>query len=396
MELTYIAHEFPSVSQTFVWNEFVQVRRYFPTARLYALHESNHFEKSVISLPRLFRSPKYWSRIGPCLVRLLKSADWWYYVLARDWQTFIRKIFATANGLALAAQCKSGGQHFHAHFLGRTLEVAYIAKLALPRDTASISATGHAADVIGRDFDNLYCRIVSATAFIVAASNPVRESLSAAFPRIPSVVIHCGVEPASDGVGVTDRRKTLTLVTVARVVEKKGYEIAIDIAFEMLRRGYLFKWIAIGTGPLLPHLEKKSRPLEARGFWCWRRAQSHNEVLRCLDEEATIFVLPCVASKDGDVDGIPVALMEAMARAIPVVTSDTGRLLPPGDRDGFVKSIEELSDDVEIRRKLGHAGQRHVRRHFSQEVEARKLGQLFQTGLLTSASSISHISAQGH
>jgi glycosyltransferase involved in cell wall biosynthesis len=394
MELIYVSHEFPSVSQTFVWNEFKQIRQQFPVARLFALHERRGFEKSVISLKSLLRSPTAWWRIGPCLVRVLVSPAWWSFArTAGGMPTMIRKLFALINGIALAAQCETRRQHFHAHFMGRTLEVAYIATLALPAGRASLSATGHAGDVIGRTFHGDYRQAVSVSKFLVAASEAVRYSLNNEFPTIPNEVIHCGVDPAPIGRAATAPQNRLTLLTVARVVDKKGYDVGIDVAAEMVRRGRNFRWIAIGAGPSFKRLAQRSAPLESKGVWCWLGAQPHKEVLRRLDEETAIFVLPCVESPNGDVDGIPVALMEAMARGIPVVTSDvggirelvidgtTGRLLKPGDREGFVAAIERLCDQFESRQRLGLAGRSHVLCHFSQELEAKKLARLFDLAL---------------
>jgi glycosyltransferase involved in cell wall biosynthesis len=303
----------------------------------------------------------------------------------------IRRIFALFSGVALAAHCKTKRQHFHAHFIGRTLEVAYIATLALPAGRASLSATGHAADVIGRRFDAGARQAISVCTFLVAASEAVRDSLNDEFPMIRNEVVHCGVGPASVGRGTAAPQSRPTVLTVARVVDKKGYDVSIDVAAEMVKRERRFRWIAIGTGPSMHRLAQRSAPLEAKEAWCWLGAQPHREVLRRLDEEAAIFVLPCVESSDGDVDGIPVALMEAMARGIPVVTSDvggirelviegvTGRLLRAGDRESFVNAIEDLCDHFETRHRLGLAGQFHVRRYFSQEVEAKKLARLFES-----------------
>jgi colanic acid/amylovoran biosynthesis glycosyltransferase len=390
MELIYVSQEFPSVSQTFVWNEFRKIRQNFPAARLFALHERGGSEKSVISTKTLIRSPAIWWRMAPCLARVLISPAWWSFArTGRGLSTIIRKVFALINAVALAAQCETRRQHFHAHFMGRTLEVAYIATLALPPGRASLSATGHAGDVIGRRFDDDYRQAVSVSTFLIAASEAVRSSLVNEFPTVPNEVIHCGVDPAPIGRAAAWPQNEPTLLTVARLVDKKGYDVSIDVAAEMVRRGRNFRWIAIGAGPSLQRLAQRSASLESQGVWRWLGAQPHEEVLRRLDEEAAIFVLPCVESEGGDVDGIPVALMEAMARGIPVVTSDvggirelvidgmTGRLLKPGDREGFVSAIERLCDHSESRKQLGLAGRSYVRCHFSQEVEAKKLALLF-------------------
>jgi glycosyltransferase involved in cell wall biosynthesis len=294
------------------------------------------------------------------------------------------------NGVALAAQSGDQRTHFHAHFLGLTVEVAYIATLGLGAGRATFSGTGHAGDVIGRGFSEVERRLISSALFLVSASEAVRRAATQTFPNVPNEVVHCGVARAQIArSAIRPPGAVFTVLTVARVVEKKGYDVALDAAAQLVRRSNRFNWLAIGTGPDLARLAQQSAPLESLGVWSWLGSRSHDEVLRRLDEEADVFVLPCIVSSDGNVDGIPVALMEAMARGIPVITSDvggigelviegeTGRLLTPGDRDAVVSALETLGHDQTERRRLGLAGMCHVNEHFSQETEARKLAELF-------------------
>lgn len=390
VDIVYVSHEFPSISQTFVWNEFVQIRARFPSARLYAVHRRGACQEPVFGLRTFLRSRAAWRRVVSCLTRVLLARGWWTYLLAaRSPRDVARSVFVLINAVALAAQCELGRTHLHAHFLGITLEVAYVASLCLGSGRATFSGTGHAGDVIGKRFTDAARQAISSAEFLVSASEAVRLAARQTFPDVPNVVVHCGVARAPLARTAVAPSTTFTVLTVARLVEKKGYDVALDVAAELARRGSRFKWLSIGSGPERVRLARRSEPLERLGVWSWLGSKAHDEVLRHMEAEADVFVLPSTVSLDGDVDGIPVALMEAMARGIPVITTDvggigelvkdgrTGRLLNPGDRDALLSTLETLSHDHMARRRLGLAGRRYVQDHFSQEAEASKLAELF-------------------
>jgi glycosyltransferase involved in cell wall biosynthesis len=110
-----------------------------------------------------------------------------------------------------------------------------------------------------------------------------------------------------------------------------------------------------------------------------------NREVRALVEGAALFALPCVVAPDGDRDGIPVAIMEAMALEVPVlatrevgipeaVDADRGRLVAPGDPAALAAAIEELlALDPAEREAMGRAGREWVSAHADRRRQARQL-----------------------
>jgi glycosyltransferase involved in cell wall biosynthesis len=106
---------------------------------------------------------------------------------------------------------------------------------------------------------------------------------------------------------------------------------------------------------------------------------------------ADVFVMPSVEMADGRRDGIPVALMEAMAIGVPVVASDvsgipelvhdgsTGLLVLPGDAIGLADAIERLIDDRSLRDQLTDAGRRKIEQEFDLESTGRAMARIFQS-----------------
>ncbi|WP_454877789.1 glycosyltransferase [Serratia inhibens] len=112
----------------------------------------------------------------------------------------------------------------------------------------------------------------------------------------------------------------LHIISVARFVEKKGLEYVIQACAHLKRKNIDYKYSIIGDGPLTPVLKKQITELgleedvKILGF-------QPQEKIRELLEKADVFLLPSVVAADGDMEGIPVALMEAMALGLPVVST---------------------------------------------------------------------------
>ena len=181
------------------------------------------------------------------------------------------------------------------------------------------------------------------------------------------------------------------IVATGRLVEKKGFDDLVAAAATLAPSGRLGgrEVLVVGEGPRRAALEAQiaasAAPVRLLG------ARSAREV-RDLLEGASAFALPCKIAADGDRDSMPVALKEAMALELPVLSTrevgipelvgaDRGRLVPPGDPEALAAGLGALlALAPEERAALGRAGAAWVREHCDIARETGRLADLIAGG----------------
>jgi glycosyltransferase involved in cell wall biosynthesis len=179
--------------------------------------------------------------------------------------------------------------------------------------------------------------------------------------------------------------KVFNILAVGRLVEQKGFIYLVD-ACGMLEEqaGLNYKCRIIGEGNERARLETAIADLGIAESVELLGAREQSEVVRYMNE-ADVFVLPCVAESNGTMDGIPVALMEAMAKGIPVISTTisgipelildgTGKLIPPGDSKGLANMLLEINRmSLSQKNQMGVEARRIVFERFNISKEAQKL-----------------------
>jgi colanic acid/amylovoran biosynthesis glycosyltransferase len=186
------------------------------------------------------------------------------------------------------------------------------------------------------------------------------------------------------------------LLSVGRLVRKKGLGVLLKACLTLQEKGVPFQCWLVGEGPERPRLE----------MYC-RMNQLHHQVKfwgACTPEQtveyyrnASIFVLPCVEDENGDKDGIPNVIAEAMAMSLPVVSSwlsgipelvkdnVTGRLLPANDPDGLVNVLEDLLTNTAKAKRMGTNGRKRVEEIFDADKKILEMIELFEQHLAVPA-----------
>ncbi|WP_020619915.1 glycosyltransferase [Paenibacillus daejeonensis] len=148
----------------------------------------------------------------------------------------------------------------------------------------------------------------------------------------------------------------LRLVTIARLVEKKGVAYAIQAAAALAAEGREVKYTIIGDGPLREELQQLILSLEMGEHIRLVGPKGQNEVLNIL-RQSDLMVAPSVTAANGDQEGIPVVLMEAMAIGLPIVSTwhsgipelvedgASGYLVPERDEQGLAHKLKLLMDN---------------------------------------------------
>ncbi len=397
----FIVSGYPSRSETFVYREVRGLKRAGVPVQVATLHETGEAVQDadgVVDPPDfLLYGGRAGRNVFGALAELLRhplraAGTLGTAVLDALWPGESVPLSARAKllgqaffALALARWARGrGARHLHCHFAHAptTLGMYAARQLGVP-----FSFVGHANDLFQRRA--LLRRKLQRSAFVSCISEWHRELYRGIEPSGATRyrVIRCGVDMATwkGGGNGSAHGEGRALLTVARLVEKKGIDTLIE-AVSALRRSDDRPWTLkiVGDGPLREQWEALATRLGCSDRVTWLGAQD-NEQVRRLMEDAGQFVLPCRTDANGDRDGIPVVLMEAMASRLPVVVGDlpairelvqdgvTGRLVEPDRGEALAKILQELARDEELRRRLARDGRRRVEEEFSLEANVARL-----------------------
>lgn len=384
--VAYLVSRFPKLTETFVLYELVALERMGVAIDLYPLRRERqpvaHPEaegwvrrarfQPLVSL-RVLRAQLHFLRHCPrrylatlleVLRRTLGSANFFLGALA---------YFPKAASFAYEMR-RDGVSHVHAHFCNHPALAAFV----IHRLTGiPYSFTAHGSDL------HVQRRMLDAkvedAAFAVTVSRFNRRVMldacgAAAGPKIH--VIHCGVDVESFAPRARAARDgPLRLVCVASFEAVKGHRYLVDACAILRDRRVGFVCDLVGDGPLRRAVQERIRyhRLDAQVRVLGGRPRP--EVVRILGE-ADVAVLASRPTPEGKREGIPVALMEAMASGLPIVSTllsgipelvedgRTGFLVPPADAGTLADALECLARDPDLRRRMGEAGRERVAREF--------------------------------
>ncbi len=194
--------------------------------------------------------------------------------------------------------------------------------------------------------------------------------------------------------------KPLHLISVARLAEKKGIDVAVKACLELEKAGIDFHYTIVGMGPLKKNIEKLiiDMGLEKKITMLGFRPQ---EEINTLLQGADVFLLPSITASDGDMEGIPVALMEAMAIGLPTVATFhsgipelitnniSGLLADEKDHMMLANKIIELSRfDIPAIKSMILEARKTIENKFNQTSINKKLAILLEEGLENAPSSV--------
>ena len=181
----------------------------------------------------------------------------------------------------------------------------------------------------------------------------------------------------------------LRILTVSRLVEKKGLEYLIKSIPVIIKDIPDLEFIIVGSGPLNDSLQQLVNPLNIDSYLKFKGDVSDSELFEYYNH-ADIFVLPCIIAENGDRDGIPVSMMEAMAMEIPLVSTNisgipelvkddvSGIIIPPKDEKAISEALIKLLNNENLRNQMGKAGRQIILEKYNVEIECHKLMTMFR------------------
>jgi glycosyltransferase involved in cell wall biosynthesis len=277
--------------------------------------------------------------------------------------------------------------HLHAHF---TINAATMALVLARLLDISFSFTAH--NIFFTDRVLLKLKVREAR-FIVVISEFSRQFLDRLAPdgQDKMHVVHCGVSPEDFAPDVQPENQVPQLLFVAQLAERKGAQVLIEACEILAERGVPFQCAIVGGGAEQEVLRLKqlveSLALQDAVDLTGSVPQEH---LMGYLRRADVFVLPCITASNGDMDGVPVALMEAMAMGIPTVSTyvsgipelieneESGLLVPEKDPEALADALQRLLRDGDLRERLARNGRRQVQAEFNIHSNAARMADLFQ------------------
>jgi colanic acid/amylovoran biosynthesis glycosyltransferase len=182
----------------------------------------------------------------------------------------------------------------------------------------------------------------------------------------------------------------IRILSVARLTEKKGITYALDAIHELVNQGVDVHYKVIGTGPLFDTLSAQIEEKQLGNNVALAGFQNQQSIQLAL-EEADLFLLPSVTAANGDMEGIPVSLMEAMAKGvlclstfhsgIPELITDqhSGLLAPERDSHALAEAIKSLLSRTDLPHLSANA-RATIETHFNQDKLSTELAELIEHG----------------
>ncbi len=423
-EIAYVLMGFPRLSETFITHEIYLLEQLGMKLRLFAIKQGDmdqvhdvvgRIRAPLTYLPAvsslsgtnimvwLWRNlPKYAGQHG----RLFKARPFAYLATLsaalamsvkyrKGWRTPLRKVFIKeflqAGHIAMQVIEAPSIRHLHGHFChGATTITWFVSRLTgIP-----FSFTAHAKDIYQADQNpgDLLARKLRASRFVTTCTGANATHLAQHFSSCDHVhTVYHGLDtaffaPPPPG----DRSSPMPrILAVGRFVEKKGFADLIDACALLKAAGVPFHLSIVGEhGDQLESIRGKIREYALGDRIELQGPVTHDE-LRRLYHQSAIFALPCLVAADGDRDGIPNVLAEAMATGLAVVTTAVsgipelvrdqidGLMAPERDPPALASALQQLLQDAALRQRLGAAARARVCQVFDSNKTTLQLKALF-------------------
>jgi len=400
--IAYVLRRFPTLSETFVTHEILELRRVGVRVLVLSLLEPRDRVVSDDALEVCQQDVCYAPFLSFPMLAIQVGILFRYplrYLRALATAVFERKptAYELAKALALFPKCiwfgrlcrQAGVSHVHAHWPGlATLGAEIVSTIC----DAPFSFTVHTIGDI--EYAGFYEQARRAQAVRVNTHHN-RLLMAKCFPEFTGKIRmiraigtwpHEGTQRQDDPLDDGNRQ----LLAIGRLIEKKGFGYLVEAMRILRARGVPVRCLIIGDGPLRDSLAMMIQDRNLEGSVQLIGAVPHESVSVYLSA-CDVVVVPSVRvdDKEGVEDGLPQVILEAMAAGKPVVATEagaisevvqngvTGLLVPQGDSERLAVAIAHLLADLRLRHEIGTRAREFVGEEFNNQRTVRALMEVF-------------------
>jgi glycosyltransferase involved in cell wall biosynthesis len=395
-KLAYLVSHYPAISHTFIFHEVVQLKKQgfeIATASINAcdrpLEQLPELEKSE-HLSTFYVKPAGWrNALASVLFGLFHNPLGMLRGLrfAFGLDGGAMRLFYFIEALMIGRwMSKQRISHLHVHFGTAAATVGMLVAKTFP---FTYSMTIHGPDEF-YDVSKYYlAEKISAASFVCCIGSYARSQVMKLSPSTEwhkFVVAPLGVDPVKFSPHPRPVKSTFEILCIGRLVSAKGQHILVSAVKRLIDEGYAVRLRLLGDGPDRKSLEQRVKDEALTSHVILEGAINQDRIPGFL-KNADAFALASFA------EGIPVALMEAMAAEIPCVSTGItgipelirdeidGLLVPPSDDEALAEALRRLVEQPELRRRLGRAGRVRVIEKYNLEKNVRALAEVYRCHL---------------
>jgi colanic acid/amylovoran biosynthesis glycosyltransferase len=281
----------------------------------------------------------------------------------------------------------------HCHFGPNGILGAELRELGLLRSPLVTQFHGYdISSYVREQGEQVYRRLFASGQAFLCVSNRIRErAIQLGCDPHRARVHHTGVKVRNIPFVLRELRSDgpIQVLTVARLVEKKGVEFGLRAVAQLIGEYPKIRYAIVGEGPLRKELAILARDLHIESHVSFVGAQTRDKVATLM-RESDVLLAPSTSARNGDEEGIPVVLMEALAFGLPVVSTAhagipeliapgfSGLLAPERDPGALAANVRFLIDHPDKCRSMAFAGRRTVERRFDGDKLNEELFSMYQ------------------
>ncbi|KCZ73404.1 glycosyltransferase [Candidatus Methanoperedens nitroreducens] len=393
MRVGYVLKRYPRYSETFIVNEILAHEAAGLEIEIFALRPINdtHFQDAIA---RVKAPVNYIPAAVP------KSSDFWAELSGAgratpDIWTALRTaqdeaVLDIYQAALLAREVRLRGIcHLHAHFASVATSVT---RLAARFAGIPYTFTAHAKDIFHENVnpENMQRKLNDASAVITVSDYNLKYLHAIYGPSAQHVQrVYNGLDIDRFPYKAPDRRK-MRIISVGRLVEKKGFNDLIEACAILADRGCAFGCHIIGTGPLEAELSAQIERLGLQSYIELAGLLPRDELIEAV-QDAAVFAAPCIIGRDADRDGLPTVLLEAMALGTPCVSTDvtgipevlydgkTGLMVSQHNPAELAAALERLLSDPALRVQLAAKARQLIEAKFDININSAFIRDIFQS-----------------